>query len=999
MTMLPDVSAESPAEKPSMIGPVVDSDRPWPGLFPFKEDQQNYFFGRDDEIDELLHCVKRETVTMLFSKSGLGKSSLLQAGLFPRLREGGFLPVYVRFNYSEVGEPLISQIKSAIEEAIRAGDFAEVSVPTEDESLWEYLHRCGGNIIDHSGNVVCPVLALDQFEEVFTLGASTEAAREMRDRFLDCFAQLVENSIPQDLRDRLVENPKLAKRFDFTTAGCRIVVSLREDYLPKLERLRSLVPSLVFATSRMRLTEMNGEQALLAVSNPNPQLVTHEVADRIVRFIARDTSDGQQKLVNLEVPPPILSLFCRELSIKRGAAAQITEELVSGNATTIIDDFYHRCVDLKPAPLRRMIEDKLVTKWGYRDNIDLKQAKEELEQAGIAASALDDLVNERLLHVEEYRGTPRIELTHDVLIQPVTRSREKWLQEEALEKAREQERSGLAEAQKESRARRLHALLGIALVAGLVLVIFLGVSVRLWQKAEKSAEIAKKNAEMANEERIKADKLKDIADAERKKADESARATKVEKDRADSAAQAARKAEKTANERLQTFNRLSTQYAEQCDRTSQIFSGVAVYLQREPAGEQGVAEAANAFSKMYESLEDACVKVAKQLHNLNPSNIQVTEYLGAVYLGMAESAEARGDNGTAKEYCTKAVQMADALQGEPASYKSRLVAAKTYGGAGYYLSELKEPGATQTMEKGIAALTTAEREPGTASFDARDWDTVANVYFYRAFLFSHFGDHGAAADFYQRSFQAESKAVNKDPRLDSLVFAMGRARDVGDEQTALQDTKLAHEWYNKAHRLAEERIARLSETSATPTDLKSQKELASAYADSAIIEEKLNDFPSAVNHAKSQINIYLDLREKSTDLTDTDRQELSNSLATAYGSLAWFELLARRNEDALEHSRTGFKLDPNESWIRVNEAHALLFTGRVKEANDTYLSLKGKTYKNRDLVTDVQEDFQKLCEMKYVRPEMAGIAQSLGIGDAKLSSCLAAADAGGNSDP
>lgn len=499
MSTLLDAKAPSRYARSPVIGPVVDSDRPWPGLFPFKEEQRYYFFGRDDEIDELLHCVRRDTVTLLFSKSGLGKSSLLQAGLFPQLRECGFLPVYIRLKFSEPSEPLMSQVKAALQEAIEKGDFAEVSLPTHDEPLWEYFHQRGGNIIDYSGREVRPVLVFDQFEEIFTLGGSSDTTRQLRDDFLDSFAQLVENSIPPDLRARLAENPKRADRYDFAAAACRFVVSLREDYLPKLERLRQLLPSLVFATSRMRLTEMDGAHALLAVSSPNPDLVTEGVADSIVRFVAGDTSEGQQPLDGLEVPPALLSLFCRELSIKRGAAPQITEELVSGNARTIIDDFYHRYIDDKPIPLRRMIEDKLVTKWGYRDNIDLKQAKEELEVAGVPASSLDELVDQRLLHVEEHRGTPRIELTHDVLVQPVTRSREKRLQEESLEKAREQQR-------KESRTRSLTILS----ITGMALLAF-----ALWQwwradhawRAAHGAQIsAEENARAANEETVRADK-------------------------------------------------------------------------------------------------------------------------------------------------------------------------------------------------------------------------------------------------------------------------------------------------------------------------------------------------------------------------------------------------------------------------------------------------------------------------------------------------------------
>ena len=206
----------------------------------------------------------------MYSKSGLGKSSLLQAGLFPRLREGSFLPVYVRLNYTGAAGSLESQVKSALQSALPTADLAEVASPAPDESLWEYLHHRGGNLIDRSGGVVCPVLVFDQFEEVFTLGASNDASQQLRDQFLSCFADLVENTIPQELRDRLVDSPRLAAQFDFSATGCRFVVSLREEYVTKLEGLDN-VPSLAFANSRMYLQEMNGEQALLAVSQPGTE--------------------------------------------------------------------------------------------------------------------------------------------------------------------------------------------------------------------------------------------------------------------------------------------------------------------------------------------------------------------------------------------------------------------------------------------------------------------------------------------------------------------------------------------------------------------------------------------------------------------------------------------------------------------------------------------------------------------------------------------------------
>jgi hypothetical protein len=56
---------------------AVDADHPWPGLYAYSEEQAGFFHGRETESDELLRRVRQKTLTILFSQSGLGKSSLL----------------------------------------------------------------------------------------------------------------------------------------------------------------------------------------------------------------------------------------------------------------------------------------------------------------------------------------------------------------------------------------------------------------------------------------------------------------------------------------------------------------------------------------------------------------------------------------------------------------------------------------------------------------------------------------------------------------------------------------------------------------------------------------------------------------------------------------------------------------------------------------------------------------------------------------------------------
>ena len=80
---------------PILDGPdsaAVDRNNPWPGLAPFTEAQREFFFGRDTESAELLRRVRGRPLTVLFGQSGLGKTSLLCAGLFPRLRDEDLKP-------------------------------------------------------------------------------------------------------------------------------------------------------------------------------------------------------------------------------------------------------------------------------------------------------------------------------------------------------------------------------------------------------------------------------------------------------------------------------------------------------------------------------------------------------------------------------------------------------------------------------------------------------------------------------------------------------------------------------------------------------------------------------------------------------------------------------------------------------------------------------------------------------------------------------------------
>ncbi len=98
----------------------VDAEHPWLGLASFTEETRAYFYGREEEVAELGRRVQRKLLTILFGQSGLGKTSILRAGIVPRLRPEGYCPVYVRIDYSPESPPPSEQIKQAIFRATQA---------------------------------------------------------------------------------------------------------------------------------------------------------------------------------------------------------------------------------------------------------------------------------------------------------------------------------------------------------------------------------------------------------------------------------------------------------------------------------------------------------------------------------------------------------------------------------------------------------------------------------------------------------------------------------------------------------------------------------------------------------------------------------------------------------------------------------------------------------------------------------------------------------------
>jgi len=444
---------------------TIDAANPWLGLASFTEETRQFFYGREEEVAELARRVQRKLLTILFGQSGLGKTSILRAGLVPRLRAQGYCPVYVRIDYGRDAPEPSEQIKREIlQTAGRSGEWTQSGVAIAGESLWEFLHHRDDVLRDASGSTLVPLLIFDQFEEIFTLAQSDDFGRARAARFIEDLADLVENRPPKALEAKLEEDESAAEGFDFARSDYRVLISLREDYLAPLEGLKAAMPSIT--QNRLRLAPMTGKQALAAVMQPGKGLVTEEVAAAIVRFVA-----GGAELANAEVEPSLLSLICRELNDTRLAEgrSEISLDLLAGSHASILGNFYERSLADQPPAVRRVIEDELLTDSGFRENVAEERLLASFKAAGAEPNALAVLVNRRLLRIEERLDVRRVELTHDVLCGVVKASRDLRREREARDAT---ERLLAEQRERELAARR--ALVRARQVATVCIVLAIG---------------------------------------------------------------------------------------------------------------------------------------------------------------------------------------------------------------------------------------------------------------------------------------------------------------------------------------------------------------------------------------------------------------------------------------------------------------------------------------------------------------------------------------------
>lgn len=478
----------------------LDAEHPWPGLASYDEAASRFFFGRTDEAREMLRMVRLSPLTLLYGKSGLGKTSLLQAGFFPLLRAEHYFPVHLRLDYSPSASlPPLQQAAAKLRSALHAAHIDCTPWP-DTESLWQYLHRRDLEIWSTDNFPLTPVLVFDQFEEIFSHGGTdTQRIRSN----LNALADLIENRIPSELTDN-VANRKKKTRLDLMARHYRIVLAFREDFLPEMESWKEQVPSLFH--NRLRLLPMNRTRAIEAVSSAGAAVLAADTAQPLVDFVGN--LDGRQSHTTV-IEPVLLSLCCYQLNLRRTPGGKINTALLQQAGQNILQDFYDEALSGLPQRVSEFIETHLIQGDRYRGSYPVEQA---VQDGFITREQLSVLADKyRLLRIDQHMGVNRVELIHDRLVSIVRKARDKRLrqiEDERLRKKEQETQRQIAFEKLNRLARKLRIALGVAV--SLTVVAIYGWTTASIEKqraflAQSSLRVVSESLDMANGTRIGGD--------------------------------------------------------------------------------------------------------------------------------------------------------------------------------------------------------------------------------------------------------------------------------------------------------------------------------------------------------------------------------------------------------------------------------------------------------------------------------------------------------------
>jgi tetratricopeptide (TPR) repeat protein len=480
--------------------------KPYAGLRPYSEEDAPFFFGRDKAREHIITNLKAKRLTLIFGASGVGKSSVLRAGVAYKLRR------LAQKNLDEKGEPEfavvvfkdwagdpVAGLTTCVQQAVcQALGEPALEPMAQSDSLADTLRAWAEQL---HGDLL---IILDQFEDYFRYHEGEDG----RNGFADELVRLINRS---DLR-------------------VNVLISIRDDAVSKIKRFRENR----FFSNLIEIEHLDRESATAAIKEPidqynrfyaaSNQRITPEpgLVEEVLRQLwelrtkRRSSGDGGDRVLTkkTDTTAPTMRI---EAPVLQLVMTRLWEEEIRSGSTTLRLATLNRLGDAKMSGAEKIFEmhvtqvmEKLSESeqaiaariFGYMvTSSGDKSARSASDLAELAERDKQELVqlleklahgDSRVLSVLAPRGAEsesRYEIFHDVLGPVILEWRRAHTQKLNKRQAEEEKQRATEQARAEEKARARRVLYSVIAV---LLMLLLGIVLIAAFRARQQAQATKR---------------------------------------------------------------------------------------------------------------------------------------------------------------------------------------------------------------------------------------------------------------------------------------------------------------------------------------------------------------------------------------------------------------------------------------------------------------------------------------------------------------------------
>jgi WD40 repeat protein len=384
------------------------SQSPFKFLDSYTKDDKDIFFGREREVEELYQKVFDSKMLVIYGVSGTGKTSLINCGLANKFQDADWLPISIRRGKDMI-QSLIDEL-SAVEGSTE---------PKKSKSNQDRIIKTIRSIyLDHFKPIY---LLFDQFEEIFIFGSKEERKE---------FALIIKSISESDL-------------------SCKILFSIREEYLASLTEMERFIPNIL--QNRFRVERMNRQNAISVIEGPCNKFgiaVEEGFPDALLDRLGEGGANIEltylqvylDKIYRTAYTPPVIASEERAKQPERSEARRsqsaedekiasqstlamtFTIEILNqiGDVKNLLGTFLNEQIAKMEKPdLANAILKSFVSAKGTKKQLSIDEATEAVQVFNPDAKAeqireyIVNFVNLRILRGEDEEG--RYELRHDSL--------------------------------------------------------------------------------------------------------------------------------------------------------------------------------------------------------------------------------------------------------------------------------------------------------------------------------------------------------------------------------------------------------------------------------------------------------------------------------------------------------------------------------------------------------------------------------------------------------